>query len=129
MTPLKSTTAGPMRASDLTRRRRQRTQTPQFFEAGTILTVNLFLTIVAATSLSQLISHQLAQVQKLNEMRAEVNQVETRVNRLKTQLSQNLDPKQTSRIVEEQSNLIEAQQMRVVWVKPPATNPPAPSGN
>lgn len=118
-----------MRASDLTRRRRQRTQTPQFFEAGTILTVNLFLAIVAATSLSQLISHQLAQVQKLNEMRAEVNQVETRVNRLKTQLSQNLDPKQTSRIVEEQSNLIEAQQMRVVWVKPPATNPPAPSGN
>jgi len=82
--------------------------------------VNLLLSIAAIVSLCQLIPYQLAQVQKLKEMRAEVSRTENRVNRLKSQLHQNLDPKQTSRIVEEQSNLIEVQQMKVVWVKPQA---------
>lgn len=97
---------------------RQSSQTPQLLEASTILGVNLLLSIAAIVSLCQLIPYQLAQVQKLKEMRAEVSRTENRVNRLKSQLQQNLDPKQTSRIVEEQSNLIEVQQMKVVWVKP-----------
>jgi len=107
-------------AESLNPTRRQSSQTPQLLEASTILGVNLLLSIAAIVSLCQLIPYQLAQVQKLKEMRAEVSRTENRVNRLKSQLHQNLDPKQTSRIVEEQSNLIEVQQMKVVWVKPQA---------
>jgi len=99
---------------------RQSSQTPQLLEASTILGVNLLLSIAAIISLCQLIPYQLAQMQKLKEMRAEVSRTENRVNRIKAQLQQNLDPKQTSRIVEEQSNLIEAQQLKIVWVKPQA---------
>jgi hypothetical protein len=120
-----------LRASSLQARRQalrgQQTQTPQILEASTVLAVNLLLSIAALVSLFHLVPYQFAQVQKLQEMRAEVDRTESRVNRIKTQLTQNLDPKQTSRIVEEQSSLIEAQQMKVIWVKPASNTPTSPS--
>jgi len=103
--------------------RKPRSHRPQAFEVTAKLAVNLLLSATAVVALVQLIPYLRSQQAKLQEMRAEVKLATDRVNQAKAQFDRNLDPKQARRIMQEQANRIEPQQLQVVWTHPGPKSP------
>ncbi len=99
-------------------RRQQPHYLPQVLEANAILGVNLLLGAMAISTLLHLVPYQLNQQAKLRAMQAEVDSTAQRVSQLKNQSQRSQDPTEAKRIVQEQSNLIDAQQRKVVWIRP-----------
>lgn len=95
-----------------------RTHLPQTLEAAAILGINILLAGIAISTLTQLLPYQLAQRAKLQEVQAEVKQSANRVHQLREEYNRSLDPQEAKRIVEEQSNLIDPQKQKVVWIRP-----------
>lgn len=80
-----------------------------------MLAVNVLLSATAVSALFHLVSYQRSQQAKLHELQAEVNLATARVNQATEQFNRNHDPQQARRIMQEQTNRIEPQQLQVVW--------------
>lgn len=88
------------------------------FELSAKLVVNVVLTIAAASTLLKLVPYHVVQQEKLQNIQAEVANVEGRVANLRTDFSRQFDPQQTMSVMQEQSNRISPTQRRIVWSTP-----------
>ena len=79
------------------------------------LTVNLAISIVAISTLLQLLPSYKEQQQKLQEISHEVQRTEARVQRLRSEFSRNFDPQETQQIMQEQTELQDPQELQVIW--------------
>lgn len=86
-------------------------------EVGAKLTVNVILAIAAVTTLVKLLPYNLAQQDKLQELKTEVTAVENRVDRLRTDFNRHFDPQQARNIMQEQNAWIEPGRQQVVWLE------------
>lgn len=77
--------------------------------------VNVILSIAAIAALVRLLPYQFAQQAKLQEVRQDVKELETRVNRLRGNFTRNFDPSQMRKVMQEQSPFIEPNQRRVFF--------------
>jgi len=68
----------------------------------------------AVSALVQLLPYHWSQQEKLREINAEVNIIESRVNRLQTELNRNFSPPQARDLMREQSLRIDPSQRRVI---------------
>jgi cell division protein FtsB len=84
-------------------------------ETSAKLTVNLVISIVAVSALLQLIPSYKEQKQKLQEISHEVEQTEDRVQRLRSEFTRNFDPQQAPKIMQEQTELQDPQQLQIIW--------------
>lgn len=104
--------------SRVAKMQRQHSPMGEVIEATTKLGVNVLLAAIAVSALSQLLPYQLAQHAKLREIEAEVNTTSQRVNQLQAEYKRSSQPQEVKRIVQEQTNLIDAQKQKVIWVQP-----------
>lgn len=80
------------------------------------LAVNIVFSVLAVSALVQLVPYLYVQQEKLQEIRSEVNQVDGRVNRLRTDFSRYFDPQQAKSIMQEQSERVDPKQRQVILV-------------
>lgn len=112
------------------RKQNQRSRPPQAnylcraLEANAVLGINLLLGAIALSSLTQLLPYHLSQQAKLRQMQAEVDLTATRVHQLQEQYQRSQEPAEARRIAQEQSHLLDAQQQKVVWVRPQTPSEP-----
>ena len=85
-------------------------------ETSVKLTVNLILGIVAITALAKLIPYNLSQRQGLDELQAEVQEVEGRVVTLQADLDRQFDPQQARSVMQEQGFRVDPNQRQIVWM-------------
>jgi len=78
-------------------------------------TVNLAISMVAISALLQLVPSYQEQQQKLQEISQEVQSTEERVQRLRSDLTRNFDPQETKKIMQEQTELQDPQQLQIIW--------------
>ncbi|MCC5604554.1 hypothetical protein [Nostoc favosum] len=97
---------------------RQRSYQVMALESTAKIAVNLVITAVAASALSQLLPYHWSQQEKLREISTEVKLIEGHVNDLQTQFSRNFDPQQTKSIMQEQGYRFDPSQRRVVLMNP-----------
>lgn len=88
------------------------------FESSVKLTVNLLLAIVATTTIAKLVPYYQAHQQRLTTLQDAVAVAEHKNAELRSQFTNNFDPAQAARIMQEQSGLGYANQKRVVWESP-----------
>jgi hypothetical protein len=79
--------------------------------------VNLVISAVAVSALTQLLPYHWSQQDKLRDIRTEVKLMEGRVNNLQAEFSRSFDPRQAKSIMEEQGYRFEPNQRRVVFPK------------
>ncbi|HYX14028.1 MAG TPA: hypothetical protein VE944_06610 [Nostoc sp.] len=97
---------------------RQRSYQVMALESTAKIAVNLVITAVAASALSQLLPYQWSQQEKLREISTEVKLMEAHVNGLQVKFSRNFDPQQTKSIMQEQGYRFDPNQRRVVLMNP-----------
>jgi cell division protein FtsB len=85
------------------------------FETTAKFTVNLAISMVAISALLQLLPSDKAQQQKLQEISQEVQRTEERVKRLRSEFTRNFDPQETQKIMQEQTELQDPQQLQIIW--------------
>ncbi len=88
-------------------------------EATVKIIANLTISVVAISGLVQLLPYYQEQKQKLQEISQEVQRTEDRVQRLRFEFSYNFDPTQTQRIMQEQTELQDPQQLQIIWKENP----------
>ncbi|NJN85808.1 MAG: hypothetical protein HC881_05210 [Leptolyngbyaceae cyanobacterium SL_7_1] len=98
--------------------RRQKAQHTLAFEIGVKLGVNAVLALVAGVTLIRLIPHTAAQQAKLNELKTEVTAAQHRVDTLQTDFNRYFDPQQTQQLMQEQTNQIGENQLKIILVDP-----------
>lgn len=94
----------------------RRLQQGMAVETSLKLGVNLLLCIAAMTALIRLFPYQQIQQAKLAEVRRAVQETETRVNKLRSQLNRNFDPEQTQQLMQEQSYRVDPNRRRIFWM-------------
>lgn len=82
------------------------------------LGVNALMVVVAISALARLIPYNMAQTKQLDNLRAEVQMTQSRVDALQTNLEQNFDPQRSRRVMQEQSQLLDPNQKRIIWLQP-----------
>jgi hypothetical protein len=92
-------------------------------ESSVKLTVNLLLSIVAATTIAKLIPYYQSQQGRLTTLQASVQVAERNNAELRSQFNRNFDPTQASRIMQEQSGMSYPNQKKVIWRTPSENNP------
>jgi cell division protein FtsB len=119
-TPLRSVGSPQRRISRHTLPRRQRhPRHAVVVEVAAKFAVNMVLTIAAIATLIKLVPYHVSQEQKLQELRAEVKATKDRVDQLQTDFNRYFDPSQTERIMQEQSNRINPNQIQIIWSTAP----------
>jgi predicted fused transcriptional regulator/phosphomethylpyrimidine kinase len=84
------------------------------------LAVNVVLAIAAISALIKLIPYNLTQQAHLRELTTEVAAVEGRVSQVQTDFNRHFDPRQATRVMQEQTSRIQPGQRPIVWVNPPS---------
>lgn len=79
--------------------------------------VNFVISAAAVSALTQLLPNHWLQQDKLREIGTEVKMMEARVNNLQAQFSRSFDPRQATRIMQEQGYRFDPTQRRVVFPK------------
>jgi len=87
-------------------------------ETSVKLAVNLVVSAIAITILARTLPYQLAQQERLRDMRSQVQRAEIQVGQLQANFSGYFDPAQESNAIQSQLNYIKPQQRRIIWVKP-----------
>ena len=82
------------------------------------LSVNVVLSTVAISALTQLLPYRAAQLSRLQELQVTVQSTGERVQRVQDNLQQHFDPYQTQANMQAQSHRIGAQQRRIVLRQP-----------
>ncbi|HEY9836855.1 MAG TPA: hypothetical protein V6D27_08150 [Vampirovibrionales bacterium] len=78
------------------------------------LVVNAVLSVVAVSAVITLLPYQQSRQQDLQDIRAEVSHVETRVNRLQAELQRLMAPEQATSIMEEHSYRVDPNKVQIV---------------
>ena len=99
-------------------KQRQHPHRPLAIETTVRLSVNVVLSAVAISALTQLLPYRAAQVSRLQELQVTVQSTGERVQRVQDNLQQYFDPYQTEANMQAQSHRIGAQQRRIVWREP-----------
>lgn len=89
-------------------------------ELGIKSSINIFLSVIAVISLIKLLPYHWSQQERLQEMRVEVQKVETRLQSLRRSFGASFAPNSLP-VMEEQSPRVNPNQRRVVWVEPSPT--------
>jgi len=79
--------------------------------------VNLVISAVSISALSQLLPYHWLQQDKLREIRTEVKLMEGRVDKLQADFSRSFDPRQAKSIMQEQGYRFDPNQRRIVFPK------------
>ncbi len=99
------------------RRLRQRSYQVMALETTAKIGVNFVISAAAVSALTQLLPNHWLQQDKLREIGTEVKMMEARVNNLQAQFSRSFDPRQATRIMQEQGYRFDPTQRRVVFPK------------
>ncbi|NJM98724.1 MAG: hypothetical protein HC800_17615 [Phormidesmis sp. RL_2_1] len=92
------------------------------FESSVKLTVNLLLAIVATTTIAKLVPYYQSQQQQLAILQNSVQTAEQRNTDLRSRFSDDFDPAQAARVMQEQSGMGYPNQKRVIWESPIESN-------
>ena len=92
-------------------------------ETSVKLAVNVLLCGVAVSALTQLLPYLFSGRERLQVLETELARTETRVERLRDKFGVYFDPQQTKTIMQEESNLTDPAQLRVVWIESPEEEP------
>ena len=84
-------------------------------ETTVLMFFSLTIGIAGAVSLARLIPYHNTQKVKLQELRTQVRETETRVVKLRKELHRNFDPQKTQSLVEEYSPLNSANRVRIFF--------------
>jgi uncharacterized membrane protein YhiD involved in acid resistance len=87
-------------------------------ESTVKLSVNVTLSMVAISALTQLLPYRSSQMTKLQELQVTVQTTDERVQRVQARFNQSFDPSQIDANMQAQTNRIGAQQRRIVWSQP-----------
>lgn len=98
--------------------RLRRTHRALGIETTVKLGINLAIAGISISALTQLVPYYLSGREKLGQLEAEVERTENHVRELRTQFSYYFDPQQAKSIMQQESNLTDPTQKRVVFVKP-----------
>jgi len=99
------------------RRLRQRSYQIMALETTVKIGVNLVISAVSISALSQLLPYHWLQQDKLREIRTEVKLMEGRVDKLQADFSRSFDPRQAKSIMQEQGYRFDPNQRRIVFPK------------
>ncbi|MEL6260559.1 MAG: hypothetical protein AAFR12_05785 [Cyanobacteria bacterium J06626_6] len=88
------------------------------FESSVKLTVNLLLAIVATTTIAKLVPYYQQQQQRLTTLQSSIEIAEQKNAKLREEFTQNFDPAQAARIMQEQSGMAYPNQKKVIWTEP-----------
>lgn len=99
--------------------RRGRTRPYQVMATETTLklSVNVVLSLAAVSALLQLLPYNRSGQEKLQHIRAEVQQTEGRVSQLRLEFSRSFDPQAAKSIMTEQSHRMDPTLRPIVWVE------------
>ncbi len=98
--------------------RQNQTRQDVVVEVGAKLAVNVTLAVVSLIYLGRLLSYNLAQEQKLENLQAEVAAVDERVSLLREEFAVQFDTHQTQQLIRQQRHRISPSQMQVIWTTP-----------
>ncbi|MDZ7967435.1 MAG: hypothetical protein RM368_21185 [Nostoc sp. DedSLP03] len=93
---------------------RQRSYKVMALESTAKIAVNLVITAVAASALTQLLPYHWLQQEKLREMSTEVKLMEGHVNGLQAEFSRNFDPQEAKIIRQRQGYRFDPSQRQIV---------------
>ncbi|MEH1812733.1 MAG: hypothetical protein V7K26_29740 [Nostoc sp.] len=93
---------------------RQRSYQVMALESTAKIAVNLVITAVAASALTQLLPYHWLQQEKLREMSTEVKLMEGHVNGLQAEFSRNFDPQEAKIIRQRQGYRFDPSQRQIV---------------
>ncbi|MBN4001873.1 hypothetical protein [Nostoc sp. LPT] len=93
---------------------RQRSYQVMALESTAKIAVNLVITAVAASALTQLLPYHWLQQEKLREMSTEVKLMEGHVNGLRAEFSRNFDPQEAKIIRQRQGYRFDPSQRQIV---------------
>ncbi|MDZ8262126.1 hypothetical protein [Nostoc sp. ChiQUE01b] len=93
---------------------RQRSYQMMALESTAKIAVNLVITAVAASALTQLLPYHWLQQEKLREMSTEVKLMEGHVNGLQAEFSRNFDPQEAKIIRQRQGYRFDPSQRQIV---------------
>ncbi|MDZ7950312.1 hypothetical protein [Nostoc sp. DedQUE09] len=93
---------------------RERSYKVMALESTAKIAVNLVITAVAASALTQLLPYHWLQQEKLREMSTEVKLMEGHVNGLQTEFSRNFDPQEAKIIRQRQGYRFDPSQRQIV---------------
>ncbi|MEH2369158.1 hypothetical protein [Nostoc sp.] len=93
---------------------RQRSYQVMALESTAKIAVNLVITAVAASALTQLLPYHWLQQEKLREMSTEVKLMEVHVNGLQAEFSRNFDPQEAKIIRQRQGYRFDPSQRQIV---------------
>ncbi|MDY6940897.1 MAG: hypothetical protein SWY16_24975 [Cyanobacteriota bacterium] len=113
------------RSSKVADRTNIKTKTPRIeiaLETTLKLVVNLLLCGIAGSALIQLLPYLVSGREQLQDLETELARTETRVDQLRDKFGMYFDPQQTKTIMQEESNLTDPAQLRIIWVEPEETN-------
>jgi hypothetical protein len=96
----------------------QRTHRAIAIETTLKLSINLAISGIAISAMTQLIPYYQSGREKLAQLEAEVGRTETRVGQLRVQFNYYFDPRQAKTIMQQESNLTDPTQKRIVFVEP-----------
>lgn len=96
-------------------KQRQRPHRAVIVEATVRLSVNVILSTVALSALTQLLPYRSSQGAKLQELQAAVKSTSEREQRVQDHFKQYFDPYQADANMQAQSHRIGVQQRRIVW--------------
>ena len=93
---------------------RQRSYEVMALETTVKIGVNLAISAVAISALTQLLPHHWSGQEKLRQMRTEVKTAQERVNKLRSEFSNTFDSRQASNIMQQQGNRIPSNKKRII---------------
>lgn len=93
---------------------RQRSYEVMALETTVKIGVNLAISAVAISALTQLLPHHWSGQEKLRQMRTEVKTAQERVNKLRSEFSNTFDSRQASKIMQQQGNRIPSNKKRII---------------
>jgi hypothetical protein len=99
-------------------KQRQHSYRPLVIEATVRLSVNVVLSTVAFSALTQLLPYRSSQAARLQELQVTVKSTDERVQRVQDNFRQYFDPYQTKANMQAQSHRLGTQQRRIVWSEP-----------
>ncbi|MBE9040429.1 hypothetical protein IQ235_06455 [Oscillatoriales cyanobacterium LEGE 11467] len=83
------------------------------------MVVNVLMCGIAVSALIQLLPYLFSGRERLQVLETELARTETRVERLRDRFGVYFDPQQTKTIMQEESNLTDPAQLRIIWVETP----------
>jgi hypothetical protein len=81
------------------------------------LLTNILISVCAASAVIKLWPHYQSTQEKLQAIDAELNNAKQQLTEKKDDFSRHFDPSQVTTIMQEQSNLLDPQQVPVIWVE------------